>query len=84
MRIWIAALAEKPIEGNSFAMKVLSTPEEIKRAADAVDWVDHGNSFDRDQSLDNLEVWRKKLEENSKKPPAATPNWLRRSTLLFV
>jgi len=69
----LAALAEKPIEGRPLAMKILSTPEDVKRAAEAVDWVENNNGFDRDQSLDNLETWRKKLEENSKKPPASAP-----------
>ncbi len=70
----LAALAEKPIEGNALAMKILSTVDDIKRAVEAVEWVDSGNAFDRDQSLQNLSDWRAKLEEKDKKPsPPKSP-----------
>lgn len=68
--VGLAALADHPIEGNPLAMKILATPEDIARAAEAADWVYSGNAADRDAALDNLEAWRKKLEEKNKQPPA--------------
>lgn len=69
----LAALADGPIEGNPLAMKILSSPEEIKRAVEAVDWVYNGHSFDRDTALDNLDDWRRKLEGNSQNPSFPAP-----------
>jgi hypothetical protein len=66
----LAALADKKIEGNPLAMKIIKTPADIDRAVEAVEWIYSGNATDRYNALDNLEEWRKKLEENSKKPPA--------------
>lgn len=69
----LAALADHPIEGNKLAMKLLATPADIDRAIEAVEWVYHGNAGDRDDALDNLAVWRKKLEDDSKKPGKPKP-----------
>ncbi len=64
----LAFLCEKPIEGNPLAMKVFSTHAEITRAMQAVDWV-NGNSFDRDEALDNLIQWQAKLTAQKKSGP---------------
>ncbi|MEZ0224718.1 MAG: hypothetical protein ACAH83_09210 [Alphaproteobacteria bacterium] len=66
----LAALADHKIDGNPLAMKIIKTPADIDRAIEAVDWIYSGNASDRYTALDNLEDWRKKLEENSKKPPS--------------
>lgn len=71
--VGLAALADHPIEGNPLAMKILATPEDVARAKEAADWVYSSSSIDRDIAMDNLEKWLEKLEEKSKKPPAATP-----------
>lgn len=66
----LAALCDKPIDGNPLPMKVLSTPEAIERAKAAIDWIYSGNGADRDTADDNLATWRKKLEDRNNKPPA--------------
>ncbi|HTK85852.1 MAG TPA: hypothetical protein VL625_12285 [Patescibacteria group bacterium] len=67
----LAALADHPIEGNRLAMKILSSPAEIRRAAEAVDWVYADHGLDRDIAHGNLDEWRKKLEKGNNQPPPA-------------
>jgi hypothetical protein len=66
----LAALCEKPIDGNPLPMKVLATSADLDRAQAAIDWIYSGNSGDRDTASDNLATWRKKLDDRNNKPPA--------------
>lgn len=66
----LAALCDKPIDGNPLPMKVLGTFADIDKAQAAIDWVYSGNGIDRDTATDNLATWRKKLEDRNNKPPA--------------
>ena len=72
-QLGLAALCEKPIEGNKLAMKVLATAKDLDKAIDAVDWVYGSNSGDRDDALQNIADWRKKLDEKAKKPKPPGP-----------
>lgn len=62
----LASLAERPIDGNPLAMKILNSPAEIQRAIEAAEWVESGH--DRDDAIANLKDWREKLAKNPPKP----------------
>jgi len=66
----LAALCDKPIDGNPLPMKVLATSADLDKAQNAIDWVYSSNGIDRDTATDNLSTWRKKLEDRNNKPPA--------------
>ena len=66
----LAALCDKPIDGNPLPMKVLATFADIDKAQAAIDLIYSGNSGDGDTATDNLATWRKKLEDRNNKPPA--------------
>lgn len=62
----LASLAERAIDGNPLAMKILNSPAEIQRAIEAAEWVESGH--DRDDAIANLKDWREKLAKNPPKP----------------
>lgn len=72
-QLGLAALCERKIEGNALAMKVLATKEDLAKAIDAVDWVYESHSGDRYDALQNIEAWRKKLDEKARKPKPPGP-----------